>query len=409
MLALSHILWRFIPSFLKTEIKSKTRNMALKLSRRSDIESFRALENLREVNQRVQSGEDIIRLEAGQPCFGAPEAALEYARQMIVSDPRQGYTEAVGTSQLRDRIALYYRDNYGCAVNFKQIAVTAGSSCGFILAFLAAFEAGDTVALTTPTYAAYKNILKSLNLNIVEIPTTAETRYQPTAALLEKSGLKFDGLIITSPSNPTGSMIDDAELEKICHWCDARGVRLISDEAYHRITYEKPAQTAIKYSNKAIVLNTFSKYFAMTGWRLGWLVVPEDMEGRVKKLAENLYVSPPTISQHLAYKVFDHLDVLDQYVALYKKNRDILLEGLPKAGIKNVSMADGAIYIYADVSHLTDNTEEFCKRMLNEAKVSTTSGMDFDPGRGHQTIRISYAGKTEDMIEACRRLKDWLA
>jgi aspartate/methionine/tyrosine aminotransferase len=251
-------------------------------------------------------------------------------------------------------------------------------------------------------------MLKSLNLKIVEIETSAQNNYQPTAELLEKSGKKFDGLIITSPSNPTGAIIDEPELKKICEWCDAKGVRLVSDEAYHRITYEKPAQTALKYSDNVIVLNTFSKYFAMTGWRMGWVVVPENMTDRMKRLAESLFVSPPTISQHLAYKIFDHLDVLDGYVAHYKKNRDILLAGLPKAGITKLSAAQGAFYFYADLHHLTNDSEDFCRRMLDEAGVSATAGIDFDSARGSATMRISYAGAPEDMSAACERIGGWL-
>lgn len=385
----------------KTKIK-------MKLSKRSEIDTFRALDNLRAVNARIAHGEDIIRLEAGQPCFGAPEAALKYAQEMIQNDPRQGYTDALGMTLLRDRIALYYRDQYGTDFPLDRVTVTVGSSAGFILAFLAAFDVGDTIALTTPTYPAYRNILKSLGLKVIEIETSAQTNYQPTAELLENCGQKFDGIIITSPSNPTGTLIDETELKNICEWADAKGVRIISDEAYHRITYEQAAQTALKYSDNVIVLNTFSKYFAMTGWRMGWVIVPENMTDRMKRLAESLFVSPPTISQHVAYKIFDHLDVLDGYVAHYKKNRDILLEGLPKAGIDKLSAAQGAFYLYADISALTNNAEEFCARMLNEAGVSATAGLDFDTTRGHATMRISYAGKPEDMIEACKRIGGWL-
>ncbi|MCC7304829.1 MAG: aminotransferase class I/II-fold pyridoxal phosphate-dependent enzyme [Alphaproteobacteria bacterium] len=383
--------------------------MPLKLSKRSDIESFRALENLRAVKERLAKGEDIIQLSPGQPCFGAPAQALEYAQGVISRDPQQGYTEALGMSLLRDRIAVYYRDHYKCEIDYRRVAVTIGSSGGFVFAFLAAFDAGDTVALTTPTYPAYRNILKSLNINVVEIETTAETNYQPTAALLEKSGKKFDGLIINSPSNPTGAMIDETELKNICEWCSKKGVRLISDEAYHGITYDKPAQTALKYSGDVIVLNTFSKYFAMTGWRLGWMVVPEDMADRIKKLAENLFVSPPTISQHIAYKIFDHLDVCDGYVQQYKQNRDILRKGLAEAGFTKLSQASGAFYFYADIHHLTNDSEDFCRRMLNEAKVAMTAGTDFDLARGNATLRIAYAGAPADMHEACTRLKKWLA
>ena len=383
--------------------------MALKLSNRSSIESFRALENLRLVNERIAKGENIIQLSPGQPCFGAPEAALQYAQDMIKQDPRQGYTDAIGAVFLRDRISKYYSERYNAKVDASQIIVTVGSSGGFIFSFLAAFDAGDTVAITTPTYPAYRNILKSLNINIVEIPTTSETNYQPTAELLAKSGKKFDGLIINSPSNPTGAMIDEPELKKICEWCDANGVRLISDEAYHGITYETAAQTALKYSKNVIVLNTFSKYFAMTGWRMGWMVVPHDMADRVKKLAENLLVSPPTISQHLAFKVFDHLDVCDSYVKQYKQNRDILRKGLAEVGFTKLSQASGAFYFYADIQNLTNNSEDFTRRMLQEAKVAMTAGNDFDSARGHGTLRIAYAGAPADMHEAVSRLKGWLA
>ncbi len=382
--------------------------MNLSLSLRSDIDSFRALETLRAVNARVENGEDIIRLEAGQPCFGAPAPALDYAREMITNDPIQGYTDAIGTHGLRTRIAGYYGKNYDVDVDARHVAVTVGSSGGFIFVMLAAFNAGDKIGLITPTYPAYRNILKSMDLIPVEIEASADDNYQPTAALLGEYGGDLDGLIINSPANPTGAMITDSALKEICAWCDDHSVRLISDEAYHGVTYDAPAQTALKYSKNAIVTNTFSKYFAMTGWRLGWLIMPEDIAGRVKKLAENLMVSPPTISQHLAYKVFDHTDILDGYVAHYKANRDILRAALPDAGIKNLSAADGAFYFYADISALSNDSEAFCKRMIDEAGVSATSGCDFDLTRGHTALRISYAGTPEHMRDACARIKKWL-
>lgn len=383
--------------------------MTIKTSKRSDIESFRALENLRRVNELKAKGESIIQLSPGQPCFGAPDAALEYAREMIAKDPRQGYTDAIGMVALREKIAAYYPAYYDCTADPDNIVITVGSSGGFIFAFLAAFDAGDTIALTTPTYPAYRNILKSLNLNVIEIPTTAENNYQPTATLLANCGKKFDGLIINSPSNPTGAMIDGDELKKICAWCDANNVRLISDEAYHGITYETKAETALKYSKNVIILNTFSKYFAMTGWRLGWMVLPPELAAPVKKLAENLFVSPPTISQYMAIKMFDHLDVCDGYVKQYRQNRDILRKGLSEAGFTKLSQASGAFYFYADVHHLTNDSEEFCRRMLSDAKVSMVAGTDFDSGRGNGTIRIAYAGTTDDMNEAVARLKKWLS
>ncbi len=379
----------------------------VKISNRSDIDMFRALDILRQVNEREVAGDSIMRMGAGQPNFGAPAPALEYAISKIQTDPRQGYTEAVGMPSLRERLSDYYNSYYGVRVSPDNIVITAGSSSGFILDFIAAFDAGDRVALTTPTYPAYRNILKSLNIEVVEIESRAEDNYQPTMDLLENCGEEFDGIIINSPSNPSGTMIDEGELKKICEWCDEKGIRIISDEAYHGITYERKAETALKYSKNVIVLNTFSKYFAMTGWRLGWTVLPDNMVDRVRKLSESLCVSPPTISQYLAYKIFDHTDVLDDYVKSYRKNREILLAELPKAKITAFTNAAGAFYVYADVHNLSNDSEEFCNKMLDEAKVSTTPGVDFDLTRGQKNIRICYADSEENIIEACKRLQNW--
>ncbi|MCB1532844.1 MAG: aminotransferase class I/II-fold pyridoxal phosphate-dependent enzyme [Alphaproteobacteria bacterium] len=382
--------------------------MTIKLSNRSDVENFRALSILSEVAERRASGENIISLSPGQPCFGAPEAVLAKAREFTQKDPIQGYTAAIGTLPLRQRIARYYKDTYNQDIAVERIAVTTASSGGFILSLLGAFDAGDTVALTLPTYPAYKNMLRALDINIVEIETSKETNYQPTSQLLEASGKKFDGIIITNPSNPTGAMIGEDTLRNLCAWCDTNGVRMISDEAYHGITYETPAQTALKFSDNVIVLNTFSKYFALTGWRLGWMITPSDMAKNVKSLAENLFVSPPTISQFVAQEAFEHTDILDSYVQQYRANRDYLREHLPALGFSDLSSAQGAFYFYVDVHNLTNNAEEFCRRMLDEAHVAMTPGLDFDPGRGDHTIRISYAGSLDDMKEACSRLQSWL-
>ncbi len=379
----------------------------LKLSSRSDIAMFQALDILRQVNEREAQGIDIVRMGAGQPCFGAPQEALDYAIEMIKKDPRQGYTEAIGMPSLRQRIAEYYDSYYGVDVSPDNIVVTSGSSSGFILNFLTAFDAGDRVAVTTPTYPAYRNILKALNIEVVEIESREQDNYQPTLELLENCEQTFDGLIINSPSNPSGTMINDAELAKICHWCDEKNICLISDEAYHGITYDRKAPTARQYSDNAVVLNTFSKYFAMTGWRLGWTVLPDNMVDRVKKLSESLFVSAPTISQHLAYKIFDHLDALDEYVDCYRRNREILNTELPKAGIHNFTNAAGAFYVYADIHHLSNDSEQFCIKMLDEARVSTTPGVDFDLTRGHKGIRICYADSEENIIESCKRLREW--
>ncbi|MCB9987787.1 MAG: aminotransferase class I/II-fold pyridoxal phosphate-dependent enzyme [Rhodospirillales bacterium] len=382
--------------------------MALKLSKRSEIPLFRALDLLREVNERKADGEDVISLAPGQPSDGAPPEALKYAQEVIANDPRQGYTEAMGMPLLRDRIAVWYRDQYGVDLDYRRIAITVGASAGFILSFLSAFEVGDKVAMAAPGYPAYRNILKALGLQAVEIETSAETDYQPTRAHLEALGTKIDGIIIASPCNPAGTVIAPDKLEEIVAWCKENGVRIISDELYQHLTFTgKPAETVLRYTNDAVVLNSFSKYFALTGWRLGWMVVPEDMADRVKCLSESLFVSPPTLSQHVAYKVFDHTDVLDGYVARYQKNLDILKAELPKAGFTKLSNTKGAFYTYADVSDLTDNSEEFCRRMLDETGVAMTPGTDFDLRRGLQTVRITFAGATEDITEACRRLQAW--
>ncbi len=379
----------------------------LKLSKRSDIKTFRALDMLKQANELSAKGIDIARMGAGQPHVGAPEKALEYAISKIQSDPKQGYTQALGMPSLRKRIADYYDSYYGVKISPDNIAVTTGSSSSFVLNFIAAFDANDTVALVTPTYPAYRNILKALDIKVIEIEGQAKNNYQPTLDLLKNCGKTFDGIIINSPSNPTGTMIDDNELEKICNWCDKNGIYLISDEAYHGITYGKRAQTARKYSQNAVILNTFSKYFAMTGWRLGWSVLPDNMIERIKKLSENLSVSAPTISQHLAYKIFDHIDDLDSYVQEYRKNQEILLSELPKTGITDFTNAQGAFYIYANTSNLSDDSEELCARILNEARVSITPGTDFDLVRGKSFVRICYAGSQENIIEACKRLKNW--
>lgn len=265
----------------------------IKTSQRSNISIFKALDMLRQVNEREALGQNIKRMGAGQPCFGAPQAALDYAIDIIKRDPRQGYTEAIGMPSLREKIAEYYKSYYNVSISPANIVITTGSSSAFILDFIAAFDAGDKVAIFTPTYPAYRNILKALDLIPVEIEARAEDNYHPTRELLENCDQDFDGLIINSPSNPAGTLIDEDELQKICNWCDENGVRLISDEAYHGITYETKAQTARKYSDNAIILNTFSKYFAMTGWRLGWTVLPDDLTATVKKLSENLFVSAP--------------------------------------------------------------------------------------------------------------------
>lgn len=349
-----------------------------------------------------------MRLEAGQPSVGAPPAALEHARAVLARDPRQGYTEALGMTALRQRIAEYYDSRYGIRIGADRVAVTIGSSGGFLLALTAAFNPGDRVALAAPGYPAYRNYLKALGLVPVEIETDETTNFQPTVAHLEALDQGVEGVIVCSPSNPCGTMIAPDEMNALVRWCEARGVRIFSDEVYHGIAYEEPAQSVLRFSDRMVALNSFSKYFAMTGWRLGWLVLPADLTARVKALAENLFVSPPTLSQHVALKIFDHLDVLDGYVAGYRRNRDRLRAGLARAGIARIAPAQGAFYLYADIGHLTDDSESFCARLLDEAGVAITPGIDFDTRRGRQTVRLSYAGPEGDIAQACQRLEEWI-
>ncbi|MBM3643788.1 MAG: aminotransferase class I/II-fold pyridoxal phosphate-dependent enzyme [Alphaproteobacteria bacterium] len=350
-------------------------------------------------------GERVVHLEVGQPSTAAPRMAIAAAHAALDAD-RLGYVAALGLPALRERIARHYRERYGVAVPVERIVVTTGSSGGFPLAFLAAFDAGERIALAAPGYPAYRNVLAALNLEAVDLPTTAEDRFQPTAEALERAG-PISGLIVASPSNPTGTMVTPAELKRLAEWCHARGVRLVSDEIYHGIVYEGETATAAAFSSSAIVLNSFSKYFSMTGWRVGWLVLPEELVRPVERLSQNLFISVPTLSQHVALAAMECRDELDGHVRRYRANRDLLMAGLPATGLDRLTPAQGAFYLYADVGHLTNDSREFCARMLREAGVATTPGVDFDRARGARTLRISFAGSPEEMEETVRRLRAW--
>ena len=379
----------------------------LKLSKNSDISTFRVLDLLQQVNQRKAAGQDIISLAPGQPADGAPQAALDYGADLM-RHGFMGYTEAIGMPQLRARISQWYRDYYDVDVPASRIVITIGASGAFLFTFMSMFDAGDKIALAAPGYPAYRNIMKSCNLVPVEIPTGPQTNYQPTISHLEELEEVPDGLLIASPSNPAGTLIPPEELAAICAWCQERGVRLIADELYHGVTFGEKADTVTRYTADAVAVNSFSKYFAMTGWRLGWMVVPGPAVERVKCLAESLFVAPPTLAQHVAYKTFDHTDILDGYVARYKTNLDILKEELPKAGIHRLSDTRGAFYLYADISNLTADTEVWARALLDGTGVAVTPGTDFDPVRGHQTIRISFAGSTAEVQEACNRIQTFV-
>ncbi len=384
--------------------------MVLKVAKRGTIPPFIVMDVLRAANKREAKGEGVLHLEVGQPGTSAPAPVLAAAAAAL-EDDLLGYTEALGLPGLRSRIAEHYQETYGIEVDPERVVATTGSSGGFVLAFLAAFDAGDRVALASPGYPAYRNILTSLGIEVVELQVGPETNFQPTPELIERalkgSSRAIDGLIVASPSNPTGTMIQAAELEALFGFCRDQGIRLISDEIYHGITYKDPAETALRFGDEAIVVNSFSKYFSMTGWRLGWMVVPEDLIRSVECLSQNLFISPPTLSQHAGIKVFDCRDDLDGFVARYAENRALLLERLPLAGFETLAPAEGAFYIYADIAHMTNDSEEFCRRMLDETGVAATPGVDFDPGRGNRFMRFSFAGEHAVMAEAVDRLRQW--
>ena len=380
--------------------------MSGKISRRAaGVDPFIVMDVMAAAAEKEAAGDTVIHLEVGQPSTPAPKGALAAAHAALDSD-RIGYVAALGMPALRERISRHYRDVYKVDVPAERVIVTTGSSGGFPLAFLASFDAGDRVALAAPGYPAYRNILAALNLEAVDLPTSAADNFQPTVAALEKAG-RIDGLIVASPSNPTGTMVGHAEMKELARWCDRNGVRLISDEIYHGIVYEGDTVSAAEVTDRAIVINSFSKYFSMTGWRVGWMVVPQDLVRPIERLAQNFFISVPTLSQHVALAAFDCRDELDGHVRRYRTNRDLLLDGLPGAGFKTFAPAEGAFYLYADVNHLTNDSREFCSRMLKEAGVATTPGVDFDRARGAGTLRISFAGSTAEMEEAVRRLKAW--
>lgn len=380
--------------------------MALKVAKRGLVPPFIVMDVMRAAAERAAAGDDVLHLEVGQPSTGAPQAVLEAAKAALDADPI-GYTLALGIEPLRARIARHYADEYGVAIPEERIVVTTGSSGAFLLAFLAAFEPGDRVGLAAPGYPAYRNILTALGITPVLLPVGAQSHFQPSSAILEAVGESLDGLIVASPSNPTGSMLGAAELGDLARYCHDQGIRLVSDEIYHGITYGERAVTAAAQSTEAIVVNSFSKYYSMTGWRLGWMVVPPDLLRAVECLAQNFFISPPTLSQRAALAVFDCREELDRNVARYARNRALLLEELPKAGFHRLAPADGAFYLYADIAHLSNDSQEFCRRMLTETGVAATPGVDFDPEQGHRAMRFSFAGSTEDMAEAARRLRRW--
>ena len=381
----------------------------LKAGRNAAVPPFRVMDVIAAANARQAAlppgAPHVIRMEVGQPGTGAPAGAVEAARQALAGRAPLGYTEALGRATLRARIAAHGQDWYGFAADPARIAVTMGASAAFPLVFLAAFDPGDRIAMAAPYYPPYRNIAAALGLEPVVIETGPATRYQPTVAALAALDPRPDGLVVASPCNPAGTMLHRDELAAIARWCHANGVRLISDEIYHGLQYGQEIATAAQFSPSAVVVNSFSKYFSMTGWRVGWTVLPEDLVRPVECLAQNLFISAPHIAQVAAEAAFDCHDELRANVARYRRSRDVLLAALPGAGFDRLSPAEGAFYIYADVAGRTNDSAGFCARMLAEAGVAAAAGVDFDAARGHATVRFSYCGPEADMKEAVERLR----
>lgn len=372
-------------------------------SRRSAIAPFEVMEVMEAAARLERQGRRVLHLEVGQPSTPAPRAVLAAAAKALQDDVL-GYTVSTGVLPLRQAIAAHYARTYGCEVSPERICVTTGSSGAFLLAFIAAFDAGARVAVAAPSYPCYRNILQSLDVEVVEVPCGADTRYELTPELLDGLG-RIDGVIVASPSNPTGSMIDEAGLRALSAWCEAHGAVLISDEIYHGIQYGRPATTAVAVSDAAFVINSFSKYFSMTGWRVGWMVAPPQAVRAVEKLMQNLFISAPTLAQLAAVAAFDAQEELQGHVARYAASRAVLLDALPRLGVERLAPPDGAFYVYADVTPWTDDSVAFCARLLGATGVAITPGIDFDPARGRGFVRFSYAADTPIVAEAVQRLE----
>jgi aspartate/methionine/tyrosine aminotransferase len=383
--------------------------VGLKVARRAHVPPFAVMGILAAANARRAAGEHIVNLCAGEPSTGASDVVRNRAIELLTSGDL-GYTESMGAPGMRAAIATHYARWYDVAVDPAQVAVTTGSSGGFMLAFLAAFDVGDRVALARPGYPAYKNILTALGCEVVELPCGPDARYQPTVAQLEALETPVAGLVVASPANPTGTMIGAAALAGLAGWCTDHGVRLISDEIYHGITYGESAATAAHHlGTGAVVVNSFSKYWAMTGWRLGWLVLPDDLVEPVDALAGNVALCPPALAQHAGIAAFSEAGYASaaENVTRYAAARELLLARLPELGWARTAPADGAFYLYADISASGLDSVTWCARLLDEAGVALTPGTDFDRVDGQDWVRLSFASSVDVVAEAVDRIVAW--
>ena len=378
----------------------------MRISTRSQTAPFIAMDVLAEAQAIEAAGTEVIHMEVGEPAHSAPRVAREALRAALGRGEALGYTSGLGLDKLRTAIAALYRRRHGIDLDPARVVVTSGSSAGFLLSFLALFDIGERVAIADPGYPCYRNILGTLGLEPVRIEAELASRYQPTPELLDRIDGRINGLLVASPANPTGTMLDKAALTALTGYCFDRGVSLISDEIYHGLTYEAPAVSALELTDQVVVINSFSKYYAMTGWRIGWMVVPDRFVRTIQNLAQNLFICPSHASQIVALaalsdegeaEVAGHLDG-------YARNRAALMAVLPGLGFTDISPADGAFYVYAGVSRLTNDSREFCSQLLSQAGVAATPGLDFDPARGHTTMRFSFAQSPDKITEGIKRI-----
>ena len=387
----------------------KARRLLQPSTRSSAVPAFMVMDVMAAAGRLEAQGRHIIHMEVGQPAVGAPSSAIAAARAALTSGPL-GYTEALGVGSLRKRIAQSYGDWHGLDIDPARVIVTTGSSAGFMLAFLAAFATEDRVAVALPGYPPYRHILSALGCEPVPVETNAQTRWSITAdaLLAAHRDRPLKGVIIASPANPTGTMMTASSLGELIQCAEDAGITVISDEIYHGLDYAFAAESAARLSSEAVIINSFSKYFCMTGWRIGWMVVPPSLVRAVERLQQNLAISVPTLSQIAAEAAFDDGVELSKVRQGYEENRQILVEGLPLAGLDSFLPVDGAFYLYADVSRFSTDSFAFATRMLEEAGVAATPGVDFDPVSGHNFMRFCYAGSPEDMREAVERIRVWL-
>lgn len=367
------------------------------------VDPFHAIAIGRLAHELQDQGVDVIHMEFGQPSTGAPQAAIAMAHQ-ILDREAMGYWESPA---LKERVALHYRDSYGVEVDPEQIILTCGASPALVLALNTALPTGARVALARPGYVAYRNNLKALHMEPLEIGCGPEDRYQLTAKAIAAITPAPDAIILASPANPTGTIIEAGELAAIAQLCTERGIRIISDEIYHGLSYGSETHSMLEYAPDAFIINSFSKYFSMAGWRLGWMVVPHDQIVPARARMSNLFLTPPVLSQHAALAAFDCKEELEGHVAVYRRNRQLLLDAMPRLGLATIAPPDGAFYIYADIAHLTQDSLEFCTKLLKETGVATAPGLDFDPVEGHHFIRFSFAVSTPLIEEAIHRMEHW--